>query len=54
MEWCKIDSNQYPKFKCRYCGKNGNLKYYETDDYEDYHYKCDDCGKDWWIEGADY
>lgn len=56
--WSKIEPNQYPDFKCKYCGENKNLVYYlwESSDgaYEDYHYKCDDCGKDWWVEGADY
>ena len=42
------------KFFCRKCNSD-DIEYYETDDYEDYHYFCmnESCKHDWWVEGSD-
>lgn len=54
-EW-KYTKLENPDFTCKRCGSN-NIKYRVVEDYdchEDINYHCEDCGKSWWIEGADY
>ena len=45
-----------PDFKCRECGSN-EIVYREWESscggYDDVRYHCNDCGRDWWLEGAD-
>lgn len=44
-----------PKFKCR-CGSNDiTFRLWESDcgGYDDTCYKCNACGKIWWVEGPD-
>jgi DNA-directed RNA polymerase subunit M/transcription elongation factor TFIIS len=45
-----------PDFKCRECGSY-EVEYseWESSDgaYEDLHYRCLNCKRDWWVEGAD-
>lgn len=46
-----------PDFKCSKCNSN-EVQYsiYESSDgaHEDIHYRCNNCNRDWWIEGPDY
>lgn len=45
-----------PNFTCRKCASvEVEYREWESSDgaYEDYHYRCKSCGRDWWIEGAD-
>lgn len=46
-----------PAFTCIAC-KSDDIWYYtwESSDgaYEDYHYRCNTCNKQWWIESSDY
>ena len=50
-EWNPCKSTE-----CRRC-KSKNVKFRVWDSscggYEDYNYKCDDCGHSWWIDGID-
>ena len=43
-------------FKCRKCGSLRIFYYtWEDDDcHEDIHYRCDNCKREWWVEGLDY
>ena len=45
-----------PNFKCRKCSSS-YIVYRDWESscggYEDTHYKCVDCGFDWWVEGID-
>lgn len=42
---------------CCKCGSVGGIESYTWESscggYEDEHYRCTHCGKDWWIEGPD-
>lgn len=42
---------------CRKCGVVGQIESYTWESscggYEDEHYRCKACGKDWWCEGPD-
>jgi hypothetical protein len=42
---------------CRFCKAVGTieLSVWESSDggHEDYHYRCTECEKDWWIDGID-
>lgn len=42
---------------CRKCNVAGQIKYRKWESscggFEDYHYRCVACGKDWWCEGGD-
>ena len=56
-EWTKTDSAETnPGFKCRRC-QSHNISFRDWESYdeahEDTHYRCDDCGKEWWVEGSD-
>lgn len=52
-DWKPISSN----VPCRKCNVAGQIEYREWESscggYEDIHYRCNACGNDWWIEGAD-
>ena len=42
--------------RCRKCGSTRvGYRTWESSDgaYEDYNYKCYDCGASWWIDGID-
>lgn len=52
-EW-KSTTPENPAFKCR-CGSNDvSYREWESDDggHEDTHYRCEACGRDWWVVGA--
>lgn len=54
-DW-KYTNLENPDFICRKCGSN-NIRYRIVEDsscHEDINYHCDNCNKDWWVEGADY
>lgn len=42
---------------CKYCGEEGTIQYIEWESscggYEDFKYRCINCEKTWWIDGAD-
>jgi len=40
---------------CRKCGGHVKYRVWESSDgaYEDYKYRCDDCGHSWWVDGID-
>lgn len=43
-------------FHCRKCkGHSGSVRLWESScgGYDDYKYRCDDCGHTWWVEGDD-
>lgn len=46
-----------PTFVCREC-KSNDVRYRlvtsSDEAHEDYNYHCDNCSRDWWIDGADY
>jgi hypothetical protein len=46
-----------PEARCRECKVVGQVRYYiwEAFDggHEDCHYRCFQCGADWWIDGID-
>lgn len=48
---------QDPSVPCRHCKTPGGVvfKVWESDcgGYEDTHYKCTNCHKEWWIDGPD-
>lgn len=52
-DWQKIESD----VPCRKCRAVGYIEHKSWESscggYEDDHYRCTMCGKDWWIEGAD-
>ena len=54
-DW-KPTKAENPNFTCRKCGSD-EIEYreWESSDgaYDDYHYRCNSCGRDWWVEGAD-
>jgi hypothetical protein len=45
-----------PAFRCRGCGSD-DIWYRSWESscggYEDVHYHCHGCGREWWCEGAD-
>lgn len=45
-----------PEFKCKKC-KSNEIEYreWESSDgaHDDLEYKCNGCGKHWWVEGSD-
>lgn len=46
-----------PNFKCRQCQSDDILfDLLESSDgaYDDYHYHCFGCDRDWWVESSDY
>ena len=51
--WQQVNN---PNFKCRKCSSS-YIVYRDWESscggYEDTHYKCVDCGFDWWVEGID-
>lgn len=53
-EWTPVSSSDVP---CRKCGEKGHIEYREWESscggFEDYHYRCNSCSSDWWVEGAD-
>ncbi len=53
-DWVPVENGEVP---CRKCGQAGHVEYREWESscggYEDYHYRCTTCKKDWWVEGAD-
>ena len=56
-DWSKTDHETInPAFKCRRCGSY-NLSFREwtspDEAHEDIKYRCDDCGRIWWVEGVD-
>jgi DNA-directed RNA polymerase subunit M/transcription elongation factor TFIIS len=54
--WKRV-ADENKNFKCIGC-KGDNLYYvsHESSDgaYDDYNYKCQNCGKSWWTESSDY
>lgn len=53
-DW-KPTKMEAPDFKCRKCGSDG-IEYREWEDsegHEDIHYRCNNCKREWWVEGAD-
>jgi DNA-directed RNA polymerase subunit M/transcription elongation factor TFIIS len=53
----KPTKEENPNFKCQKCGSDDTWYYiWESSDgaHEDVRYKCDGCGRQWWIEGSDY
>lgn len=56
--WKDVGVPENPNFKCPACGSREELHYHkwESSDgaYEDINYKCGKCGKEWWVESADY
>ena len=52
-DWAK-DESAVP---CRKCAVAGHIEYKTVESscggFEDEHYRCLDCGNDWWIEGPD-
>jgi transposase-like protein len=54
-EW-KDTKSENPNFTCPRCLSN-NVKYKLVEDFaghEDYRYHCDNCNRDWTVDGADY
>lgn len=55
-DW-KPTKAENPSFVCREC-KSDEVEYREWESgdgaHDDLHYRCKACGRDWWIEGADY
>jgi hypothetical protein len=52
----KFTNTKYNVCECRKCkGTNVKCQRWESSDgaYEDWKYVCDDCGRVWWVEGAD-
>lgn len=52
-QWTKTKEDN-PKYTCYFCGSR-DVEYYAAskDDHGDIHYRCPDCKKEWWYEGAD-
>lgn len=55
-EW-KPTKAENSKFKCRKCGSD-DIEYRMWDSSDEAHtdveYKCNGCGRGWWVEGPDY
>lgn len=52
----KLTKDENPDFKCYQCGSNEvEYRLHESScgGFEDYHYRCKGCGRDWWVESAD-
>ena len=51
--WKAVEDN----VPCRKCGVAGQIEHSTWESscggYEDEHYRCKACGKDWWCEGPD-
>lgn len=55
-DW-KPTKAENPNFKCCQCASD-EIEYreWESSDgaHDDLHYRCNGCGRQWWVEGADY
>ena len=54
-EW-KLVIEEDAAFRCGYCASpTVEYREWESDDgaYEDKQYRCNACGRKWWVEGAD-
>ena len=53
-EWTPVRDETVP---CRKCGIAGKIEVREWESscggYEDYRYRCKECGGSWWIDGPD-
>jgi hypothetical protein len=53
-DWKPVARAEVP---CRKCGVPGHIEFRDLESscggYEGVHYRCTNCGKDWWVEGAD-
>jgi hypothetical protein len=48
-DWPYVKTSVQPHAGC-----GGTVRYYKSDgDFEDTHYRCNTCGKDWWVDGPD-
>lgn len=55
-EW-KPTKKENPTFKCRKCGSHEvfyRIKESYDGAHDDLNYKCDGCGRNWWVDGSDY
>jgi len=52
----KPTKDENPNFVCTKCG-SCEIVYREWESscggYDDVHYHCNGCGRDWWVEGSD-
>jgi transposase-like protein len=54
-DW-KPTKAENPDFKCNRCQSDAvEYREWESSDgaHEDFHYRCNGCGRSWWVEGAD-
>ena len=54
-EW-KPTKEDNPEYKCPTCQSNDVwYRVWESTcgGYEDYRYRCKECGREWWVESAD-
>ncbi len=54
-DW-KPTKAENPEFKCRVCGSNDvwySIWESSCGGFEDVHYECRACKRDWWIESSD-